>query len=110
MFYMVKCLKRSALILLCGCDYVQVAVPPSPKALSWFCCQPESSDVFPLIFLSKNMDNPTCKSLHVNGSRGVFGIGAAVSFTHSSLGKQRLIKRLVRPDFRCLLVIAFIFD
>ncbi|KAJ1442198.1 hypothetical protein SESBI_01013 [Sesbania bispinosa] len=72
---------------------IQVVVPPSPKALSWFCCQPESSGVFPQIFVSKNTDNPTCKSLYVNGSRGVFGIGAAVSFAHSSPGKQSLIKR-----------------
>ncbi|KAE9597954.1 putative 2-succinyl-5-enolpyruvyl-6-hydroxy-3-cyclohexene-1-carboxylic-acid synthase [Lupinus albus] len=74
----------------------QVAVPPSPKALSWFCCQPESSGVFPLIFVSKNMDNPTFKALHVNGSRGVFGIGTAVSFAHSSPRKQSLIRRFVR--------------
>lgn len=78
----------------------QVAVPPSPKALSWFCCQPELSGVFPLMFLSKNTDDPTLKSLLVNGSRGVFGIGAAVSFAHSSCGKQSLIKRLVQPDLR----------
>lgn len=71
-------------------------MPPSPKALSWFCCQPESSAVFPLIFVSKNVDNPTCKSLFVNGSRGVFGVGAAVSFVHSSAGNNKsLIKRSV---------------
>ncbi|KAH9772165.1 protein PHYLLO [Citrus sinensis] len=60
----------------------QVAVPPSAKALDWFCRQPESSEVFPVFFLSRDMENPTSKSLYLNQSRGVFGIGAAVYFTH----------------------------
>lgn len=79
-----------------------MTVPPSPKALSWFCSQPESSRNFPLIFLSKNADSPTCKSLPVNGRRGVFGIGVAASFTQSSplnAGKQSLFKRLKHPFF-----------
>ncbi|KAI4357933.1 hypothetical protein L6164_001848 [Bauhinia variegata] len=79
----------------------QVAVPPSPKALCWFCCQPESSQVYPLIFISKNRDNPMHKSLQVNGNRGVFGIGASVSFTHSSPlknGKQSHTKRYISSD------------
>ncbi|XP_022776671.1 protein PHYLLO, chloroplastic isoform X13 [Durio zibethinus] len=77
----------------------QVAVPPSAKALNWFCSQPESSGVFPLFFLSKEMNSPTCKSLYLNTARGVFGIGAAVSFTNSSCvpGELGSIKRL-----RCL--------
>ncbi|CAM8957088.1 unnamed protein product [Rhodiola kirilowii] len=63
----------------------QVAVPPSPKALNWFCCQPESSSVFPQFFLSKD-----CHSNHLkfesafNGTRGVFGVGAAFYCRHSS--------------------------
>ncbi|GAY61268.1 hypothetical protein CUMW_208620, partial [Citrus unshiu] len=60
----------------------QVAVPPSAKALDWFCRQPESSEVFPVFFLSRDMENPTSKSLYLNQNRGVFGIGAAVYFTH----------------------------
>lgn len=90
----------------------QVAVPPSPKALSWFCCQPESSGVFPLIFLSKNVDNPTCKSLLLNGCRGVFGIGIAASFTHPSphnTGKQSLFKRFNLPFFLVSIGSVFIF-
>lgn len=84
-------------------------VPPSSKALSWFCCQPESSGVFPLIFVSKNMDDPTCKSLYVNGSRGVFGIGTAVSFVHSSPGNKSLIKRSVTSTGSLfLLVLSFL--
>ncbi|OIV93706.1 hypothetical protein TanjilG_16557 [Lupinus angustifolius] len=85
----------------------QVAVPPSPKALSWFCCQPESSGVFPLIFVSKNMDNPTFKALHVNGSRGVFGIGTAVSFAHSSPGNQSLIRRHISTDSTHIVAYGF---
>ncbi|XP_050872280.1 protein PHYLLO, chloroplastic isoform X2 [Lathyrus oleraceus] len=86
----------------------QVVVPPSPKALSWFCCQPESSAVFPLIFVSKNMDNPTCKSLFVNGSRGVFGVGAAVSFVHSSaVNNKSLIKRYISTDSTNIVAYGF---
>ncbi|XP_062163333.1 protein PHYLLO, chloroplastic isoform X1 [Alnus glutinosa] len=62
----------------------QVAVPPSPKALNWFCCQPAESSVYPLFFLSKNTDNPTYKSLYLKQSCGVFGIGAAIYFTNTS--------------------------
>ncbi|XP_028794654.1 protein PHYLLO, chloroplastic-like [Neltuma alba] len=88
----------------------QVAVPPGPKALSWFCCQPESSGVFPQIYLSKNSDNPTCKSLHVNGRRGVFGIGAAAAFTgYSSLntGTQSLFKRYISSDSTLIVAYGF---
>ncbi|KAI9169285.1 hypothetical protein LWI28_010195 [Acer negundo] len=62
----------------------QVAVPPGAKALNWFCCQPESSGVFPVFFLSKEMENPTCQSLYLNQTRGVFGIGTAIYFARSS--------------------------
>nr|GMD80397.1 protein PHYLLO, chloroplastic isoform X1 [Ipomoea batatas] len=58
----------------------QVAVPPSPKSLNWFCCQPESSAVFPIIFLSKERDHPTYKSLALGRTHGVFGIGSAINF------------------------------
>ncbi|KAF7808978.1 protein PHYLLO, chloroplastic isoform X1 [Senna tora] len=88
----------------------QVAVPPSPKALSWFCCQPESSGVFPLIFISKNEDNPTCKSLYVNGRRGIFGIGAAASFSHPSplnTGKKSLFKRYISSDSTLIVAYGF---
>ncbi|KAK6114749.1 hypothetical protein DH2020_007018 [Rehmannia glutinosa] len=61
----------------------QLAVPPSAKALNWFCSQPEASDVFPLFFLS-NEENPTYKSLSLGRTRGVFGIGSAVIFEESS--------------------------
>jgi isochorismate synthase/2-succinyl-5-enolpyruvyl-6-hydroxy-3-cyclohexene-1-carboxylate synthase/2-succinyl-6-hydroxy-2,4-cyclohexadiene-1-carboxylate synthase/O-succinylbenzoate synthase len=72
-------------------------VPPSPKALNLFCRQLESS-VYPLFFVSKNTDNPTYKSLYLNGSRGVFGFGAAIYFTDSSSrtsGERSLTKRLI---------------
>ncbi|KAK4479848.1 hypothetical protein RD792_015391 [Penstemon davidsonii] len=58
----------------------QLAVPPSAKALNWFCSQPESSEVFPLFFLSNEKDNPTYKSLSLGRTRGVFGIGSALNF------------------------------
>ncbi|XP_057478284.1 protein PHYLLO, chloroplastic isoform X2 [Actinidia eriantha] len=62
----------------------QVAVPPSAKALNWFCSQPESSKVFPLFFISKEKHNSTFRSLSLRGVRGVFGIGAAILFEGSS--------------------------
>ncbi|XP_021292917.1 protein PHYLLO, chloroplastic isoform X1 [Herrania umbratica] len=78
----------------------QVAVPPSAKAFNWFCSQPDSSAVFPLFFLSKEMNRSTCKSLYLNTARGVFGIGAAVSFTNSSCvaGELSSIKRCLSND------------
>ncbi|XP_017971653.1 PREDICTED: protein PHYLLO, chloroplastic isoform X2 [Theobroma cacao] len=78
----------------------QIAVPPSAKALNWFCSQPESSAVFPLFFLSKELNRSTCKSLYLNTARGVFGIGAAVSFTNSSSvpGELSSIKRCLSND------------
>lgn len=81
---------------------LQIAVPPSAKALNWFCCQPESSGVFPVFFLSKEMESPTCKSLYLNQTRGVFGIGTAIYFTHSSScakGERSALKRLVKFSF-----------
>uniref|UniRef100_A0A803L7K1 Mandelate racemase/muconate lactonizing enzyme C-terminal domain-containing protein n=1 Tax=Chenopodium quinoa TaxID=63459 RepID=A0A803L7K1_CHEQI len=62
----------------------QVAVPPSANALDWFCCQPEASGVFPQFYMSKQSKNPTRESAFFNKTRGVFGIGAAVSFRQSS--------------------------
>ncbi|CAK9181626.1 unnamed protein product [Ilex paraguariensis] len=60
-----------------GMYRIQVAVPPSAKALKWFCCQPELSKAFPLFFLSKKMENPTYQMLSLDRTRGVFGLGAA---------------------------------
>ena len=68
---------------------VQVAVPPSAKALSWFCCQPEPSPVYPVFFISKETENVSYKSLYVNETRGVFGIGEAIYFTPSSASSIR---------------------
>ncbi|CAO2820404.1 unnamed protein product [Amaranthus hypochondriacus] len=61
----------------------QVAVPPSANSLNWFCCQPESTGVFPQFYISKQLDNPTCESALYSKTHGVFGIGAAVSFLQS---------------------------
>lgn len=59
-------------------------MPPSAKALNWFCSQPESSAVFPLFFVSKETSDPSYKSLLLNETRGVFGIGSAVYFARDS--------------------------
>ncbi|KAK9277137.1 hypothetical protein L1049_006676 [Liquidambar formosana] len=72
-------LKLNPLCSSSGIYRFQVVVPPSTKALNWFCCQPELSGVFPQFFLSKETENPTCKSLSLTGTRGVFGVGAAVT-------------------------------
>uniref|UniRef100_A0A2P2MWF8 Uncharacterized protein MANES_14G092500 n=1 Tax=Rhizophora mucronata TaxID=61149 RepID=A0A2P2MWF8_RHIMU len=79
----------------------QVAVPPSPKALIWFCSQPESSGVFPQFFVSNDTNNLSCKSLFLNGTRGVFGIGAAIYFVRSNssvLCKQSSVRRYLSSD------------
>ncbi|XP_021756609.1 protein PHYLLO, chloroplastic-like [Chenopodium quinoa] len=68
----------------CGQIRFQVAVPPSANALDWFCCQPEASVVFPQFYMSKQSKIPTRESAFFNKTRGVFGIGAAVSFRQSS--------------------------
>lgn len=59
-------------------------MPPSAKALNWFCCQPESSKAFPLFFVSSEKEDSTYESLSLGRTRGVFGIGSAVSFKGSS--------------------------
>ncbi|KAL6529268.1 hypothetical protein OROGR_014891 [Orobanche gracilis] len=61
----------------------QLAVPPSAKALNWFCSQTEPSNVYPLFFLS-NEENPTYNSLSLGRTRGVLGIGSAVVFKDCS--------------------------
>jgi hypothetical protein len=79
-------------------------VPPSPKALNWFCCQPAESSVYPLFFLSNNTDNPTYKSLYLKQSCGVFGIGAAIYFTNTSSftsGELSSTKRLISFSLIC---------
>lgn len=88
---------------------LQVAVPPTAKALNWFCCQPEMSAVFPLFFLSKEMKNPTCSSLYLNQNRGVFGIGSAIYFTQSSSDPRDLnsIKRFIMTPNIFQILISF---
>ncbi|XP_049363348.1 protein PHYLLO, chloroplastic isoform X2 [Solanum verrucosum] len=66
----------------------EVAVPPSAKSLNWFCCQPESSGVFPQFFLSKEKQNPSYKSVEMGHTRGIFGIGAAINLKGFSATKE----------------------
>ncbi|WCJ35750.1 2-succinyl-5-enolpyruvyl-6-hydroxy-3-cyclohexene-1-carboxylate synthase [Euphorbia peplus] len=96
----VEDVKFNTLVPSNGVLRFQVAVPPSPKALKWFCCQPESSGVFPQFFLSKEAEDPSSQSLNLGRTRGVFGIGAAIFFVNSSRTsqEQRLIKRYVSSD------------
>ncbi|CAN0923900.1 Protein PHYLLO, chloroplastic [Linum grandiflorum] len=79
-----------------------VALPPSPKALNWFCAHPPLSGVFPRFFLSKETGDPSCKTLHLNRTHGVLGIGAAIYFTHSSCSspgdRKSLIRRYISSD------------
>lgn len=107
-----KCSQIKGLLTVSLCGTVtlmmnlQVAVPPSSKALLWFCCQPESSEVFPVFFLSKEKVNATIKSLYLNDTRGVFGIGTAIPFASSSStsSKQSSLKRFVSAfSFSCWL-------
>lgn len=73
-------------------------MPPSAKSLNWFCSQPESSSVFPLFYISKDSSEPSYKTLLLNETRGVFGIGASVYFSRdssSALGEMAQTKRFV---------------
>uniref|UniRef100_A0A0A0KQZ1 Mandelate racemase/muconate lactonizing enzyme C-terminal domain-containing protein n=1 Tax=Cucumis sativus TaxID=3659 RepID=A0A0A0KQZ1_CUCSA len=87
----------------------QVAVPPSAKALLWFCCQPESSEVYPIFFVSNEKD-PTIKSLYLNDTRGVFGIGTAIYFASlsSTSSKQSTLKRYVMNDSAPIMAYGFV--
>ncbi|CAL8994804.1 unnamed protein product [Prunus brigantina] len=91
-----------------GFHRFQVAVPPSAKALNWFCSQPESSAVYPLFFISKDTENPSLKSLYVNETRGVFGIGAAVYYTPSSFSSSSSrIKRYLSNESTSVIAYGF---
>ncbi|XP_018715157.2 protein PHYLLO, chloroplastic isoform X4 [Eucalyptus grandis] len=87
-----------------------VMVPPSAKALCWFCVQPESSKVFPLFFMSEE-EEPTYKSLYLNETRGTFGIGAAAYFRYSSseaTGESTQIKRYLSNDSALIKAYGFL--
>ncbi|EXB44935.1 Protein PHYLLO [Morus notabilis] len=89
----------------------QVAVPPSAKALNWFCSQPESSAVFPLFFLSKETNDPSYKSLLLNETRGVFGIGSAVYFARdssSACGDRTQTKRYLSNESTPIMAYGFV--
>ncbi|KAF6171681.1 hypothetical protein GIB67_007202 [Kingdonia uniflora] len=93
----------------------QVAVPPSAKAFSWLCTQPQLSGVFPQFFLSKmDVDNPIIETHCFDGRFRIFGVGSAVSsklFISDALSEWRWIKRL--PYFpvsvNTLLMCALLF-
>ncbi|XP_060185317.1 protein PHYLLO, chloroplastic isoform X1 [Lycium barbarum] len=84
----VKELKAKPPCCSSGMFRFQVAVPPSAKSLNWFCCQPESSGVFPQFFLSKERENPSGKSVVLGHTRGTFGIGAAINLKGFSATKR----------------------
>ncbi|KAL7259819.1 hypothetical protein ACSBR1_005646 [Camellia fascicularis] len=76
-----------------------------------FCCQPESSGVFPQFFLSKEKDNPTFRSLSLSGVRCFFGIGTAVLFKGSSFcasAEWSSIKRYLSLDSTLVRAYGFI--
>ncbi|KAK4779911.1 hypothetical protein SAY87_016017 [Trapa incisa] len=88
----------------------QVAVPPSAKALHLFCCQPESSQVYPVFFISKDEDQ-SYKSLLLNETRGVFGSGAAAYFTGPSshtMNGHSSIKRYLASDSTLITTYGFV--
>ncbi|XP_038893379.1 protein PHYLLO, chloroplastic isoform X4 [Benincasa hispida] len=89
----------------------QVAVPPSTRALLWFCCQPESSEVYPIFFLSNEKD-ATIKSLYLNDTRGVFGIGTAIYFANlsSTSSKRSTLKRYLMNDSAPIMAYGFVND
>ncbi|KAK6931406.1 Thiamine pyrophosphate enzyme, C-terminal TPP-binding [Dillenia turbinata] len=73
---------------------IQVAVPPSAKALNLFWAQDENSLLFPQFYLSR-------KEISLDCTREVFGIGAAVEFMTSSScssGEWKSFKRCLSVD------------
>ncbi|CAN4125211.1 unnamed protein product [Withania somnifera] len=84
----VKELKDNPPCCSSGMFRFQVVVPPSTKSLKWFCCQPESSGVFPQFFVSKERENPSFKSVVSDHTRGIFGIGAAINLKGFSSTKE----------------------
>ena len=74
---------------------VQVAVPPSPKALNWFCSLPELDGVFPRFFLSKETEDASFKNLYLHRTRGVFGLGSAICFEACAPENQKRIRRFM---------------
>ncbi|KAL8518400.1 hypothetical protein ACS0TY_009692 [Phlomoides rotata] len=94
-------LKVNSPLCSSGMYRYQIAVPPSAKSLNWFCSQPESSKVYPLFFISSEMENSTYNSLSLGRTRGVFGIGSAVSFKGSaphSSEKCSYVKRYLQAE------------
>ncbi|KAJ6718644.1 ISOCHORISMATE SYNTHASE 2 CHLOROPLASTIC [Salix purpurea] len=73
----------------------QVAVPPSPKALNWFCSLPELDGVFPRFFLSKETEDASFKNLYLHKTRGVFGLGSAICFEACAPEHQKRIRRFM---------------
>ncbi|CAA6670668.1 unnamed protein product [Spirodela intermedia] len=77
-------MKSNSLSLASGVLRLQIAVPPSIKAVNWLFSQHSSSKIFPQFFLSTNKkDDPVPLSLP-DGLLGVSGIGAAVYIAGSS--------------------------
>ncbi|XP_011009175.1 PREDICTED: protein PHYLLO, chloroplastic isoform X3 [Populus euphratica] len=89
-------LKSNPPCSLHGVFRFQVAVPPSPKALNWFCSLPESDGVFPRFFQSKETEDASCKKLYLRRTRGVFGLGSAICFEASSYCAPEKLKRIRR--------------
>ncbi|KAJ6772110.1 2-SUCCINYL-5-ENOLPYRUVYL-6-HYDROXY-3-CYCLOHEXENE-1-CARBOXYLATE SYNTHASE [Salix koriyanagi] len=85
----------------------QVAVPPSPKALNWFCSLPESDGVFPRFFLSKETEDASFKNLYLHRTRGVFGLGSAICFEACAPENQKRIRRYLSSDSAHIMTYGF---
>ncbi|KAM7464415.1 hypothetical protein LguiA_032536 [Lonicera macranthoides] len=107
----VEQLKSNPPFATSGMYRFQVAVPPGAKALNWFCCQPEASEVFPQFFLSKHNDDPTYKSLFLNRTFGIFGIGAALcvkGFFPCASAEEITFKRCHSVDSTLVVAYGFV--
>ncbi|CAA6675194.1 unnamed protein product [Spirodela intermedia] len=77
-------MKSNSLSLASGVLRLQIAVPPSIKAVNWLFSQHSSSKIFPQFFLSTNKKDDTAPLSLPDGLLGVSGIGAAVYIAGSS--------------------------
>ncbi|EPS67916.1 hypothetical protein M569_06857, partial [Genlisea aurea] len=89
----------------------QVAVPPGAKSLNWFWSQLDPSKVFPIFFLSSENRNPTYKTIPLGTTRGIFGVGSAITFKGyipQVLGKNAASQSYILEESTCPKAYGFV--
>ncbi|XP_038988053.1 protein PHYLLO, chloroplastic isoform X7 [Phoenix dactylifera] len=104
-------LKANPPCLRSGVLRIQVAVPPSTKALNWLCCQCKELSVFPqFYFLARQTREQSLELASLNGMVEVSGIGTAI-YVHGSSHTRKgcnLIARYLSVDSPLIRAYGFI--